>query len=39
MNESKEDAALREELIASIMHSIDIINSNIEELKQDVKEL
>jgi hypothetical protein len=39
MEESKEDAALREELIASIMRSIDIINSNIEELKNDVKEL
>jgi hypothetical protein len=39
MEESKEDAALREQLIASIMHSIDIITNNIEELKQDVKEL
>ena len=39
MEESKEDAALREQLIASIMNSIDIINRNIEELKQDVKEL
>ena len=37
--ESKEDAQLREELIASIMHSISIINNNIEELKKDVEEL
>ena len=39
MDESKEDAQLREELIASIMHSISVINSNIEELKNDDKEL
>jgi hypothetical protein len=39
MEESKEDAQLREELIASIMHSISIINDNIEELKKDAKEL
>ena len=39
MRESKEDAALREQLIASIMHSISIINNNIEELKKDVEEL
>jgi len=39
MEESKEDAALREELIISIMHSINVINENIEELKKDVKEL
>jgi hypothetical protein len=37
--ESKEDAALREQLIANIMRSIDIINDNIEELKKDVEEL
>jgi hypothetical protein len=39
MEESKEDAALREELVASIMHSISVISSNIEELKKDAKEL
>jgi hypothetical protein len=39
MEESKEDAQLREELIASIMNSISIINDNIEELKKDAKEL
>ena len=39
MEESKEDATLREQLIASIMHSISIINDNIEELKKDVEEL
>jgi hypothetical protein len=39
MEESLEDAQLREELIASIMHSISIINSNIEERKKDDKEL
>lgn len=39
MDESKEDAALREQLIADIMHSISIINNNIEELKKDAKEL
>jgi len=39
MDESKEDAQLREELIASIMHSISVINSNIKELKKDDKEL
>jgi hypothetical protein len=38
MDESKEDMALREQLIADIMHSISIINSNIEELKKDAKE-
>jgi len=37
--ESKEDAQLREELIAGIMHSMSIISDNIEELKKDVKEL
>ena len=37
--ESKEDAALREQLIADIMRSISIINDNIEELKKDVEEL
>jgi hypothetical protein len=39
MDESKEDAQLREELIASIMHSISVISANIEELKKDDKEL
>jgi hypothetical protein len=39
MDESIEDAKLREELIASIMHSISIINSNIEERKRDDEEL
>ena len=38
MEESLEDAQLREELIASIMHSISIINSNIEERKKDDQE-
>jgi hypothetical protein len=39
MEESLEDAQLREELVASIMHSISIISANIEELKKDDKEL
>jgi hypothetical protein len=39
MDESKEDAALREELVASIMKSINTISANIEELKKDDKEL
>jgi hypothetical protein len=39
MDESKEDAVLREELVASIMNSISIISANIEELKKDDKEL
>ena len=37
--ESKEDAALREQLIANIMRSMDAISDNIKELKKDVEEL
>jgi hypothetical protein len=39
MQESKEDAQLREELIASIMHSIKIINNNAKQLKEDDEKL
>jgi hypothetical protein len=39
MEESLEDARLRQELIESIMHSISIINSNLEERRKDDEEL
>jgi hypothetical protein len=39
MQESKEDAQLREELISSIMHSIEIIKKNAKELREDDEKL
>ena len=39
MEESEEDAALREELIASIMESIEIINRNLGGSKKYDEEL
>jgi hypothetical protein len=39
MEESKEDAELRKELIASIQHSLDIINKSIERSKEYDEEL
>ena len=37
MKESKEDAELRKELIASIEHSLDIINRSIERSEENDK--
>jgi hypothetical protein len=39
MKESKEDAELRKELIASIQHSLDIITRSIERSKEYDEEL
>ena len=39
MEESKEDAELRKELIASIQNSLDIINESIERSKEHDEEL
>jgi hypothetical protein len=39
MKESKEDTELREELIASIQHSLDIITKSIERSKEYDEEL
>ena len=39
MEESKEDAKLRKELIASIQNSLDIINESIERSKEHDEEL
>jgi len=39
MEESKEDAELRKELIASIQNSLDIINKSIERSKEYDEEL
>jgi len=39
MEESKEDAELRKELIASIQNSLDIINKSIERSKERDEEL
>lgn len=39
MEESKDDAELRKELIASIQNSLDIINKSIERSKERDEEL
>jgi len=39
MEESREDAELRKELIASIQHSLDIITKSIERSKEYDEEL